>query len=275
MLPPEQYRKWTYPPPGRGWLQFGDKELNKAIDSISKEAHDAMTVRRDSMREVHDKYLERNNYFSVKAQHKAFPPAPPPSPVEHYSIADPEETRDPEEGYHSAEEGPSRTKRMLEGAKQVVKNHAWPFTRDILLPAAAEVTVGATKGTASAAVWLASKSFWTLADVLWGLNTGTDIPSDEGEGNLPLGWGDSSGSGDKLRIGNSRSRVVESEDELAKKGKGYLVEEIYKEPGWAHLFGREDSNGYTNDDVTMFRKKLGKMSQRDLAKILVQLQSGS
>lgn len=221
------------------------------------------------MREVHDKYLEKNNYFSVKPQPKALPQAPPTSPVEHYSIVD------LEDGYHSAEEGPSRTKQVLEGAKQVVKNHAWPFTRDILLPAAGEVAVEATKGTVSAAAWLASKSFWTLADVLWGLNTSTDSLSEEGEGNLPLGWGGSSGSGDNPRIGNRSSRVVEDVDELAKRGKGYLVEEIYKEPGWAHLFGREDSNGYTTDDVTMFRKKLSKMSQRDLAKILVQLKGGS
>ena len=185
MLPPEQYRKWTYPPPGNRWLQFGDKQLNQAIDSISKEAHDEMTARRESMRPVHDKYLERNNYFSINMQKSLPPPpAPPSSPVKHFSIAD------PEDGYHSAEEGPSRTKRMLEGAKHIAKEYAWPVTRDILVPAAGEVALEVTKGAASAAAWLIGKSFWSLADIIGALNR--NFPPEVGEEHLPIGWGGSS-----------------------------------------------------------------------------------
>lgn len=226
------------------------------------------------MRPVHDSYLEKNNYFSVRAPQQALPPQPPPpplSPVQHFSIADPEE----EEGYQSAEEGPSRTSKMIEGAKHVVKNHAWPFTRDILAPAAGDVAVAAAKGTASAAAWLVGKSFWSLADIIWALDRahGSDSPEEEGERYPPVGWGGSSSSGGPSPIGNGSTD--DDIDELAKRGKGYLVEEIYKRPGWAHMFGREDANGYTTDDVTMFRKKLGKMSPRDLAKVLVSLNRGS
>ena len=100
MLPPDQYRIWTYPPPGRHRVQFGDKQLNQAIDSISKEAHDTMTARREGMRQVHEKYLEKNNYFPITPLPKAFPAQPP---VEEFSMAD------PEDGYQSAEEGQSKT----------------------------------------------------------------------------------------------------------------------------------------------------------------------
>ena len=261
MLPPDQYRKWTYPPPGRQWLQFGDKQLDEAIKSISQEAHDEMTARREPMRQVHVKYLERNNYFPMTRPAQQPPSPPPSSPVEHFSIAD------PEDGYQSAEEGPSRTSRMIEGAKHVTKNYAWPFTRDILAPAAGDIAVELTKGAA----WLVGKSFWSLADIIWALNGdgGSDPPDEAGEGYPSIGWTGSSS------LGNGSYDSTDEVDELAKKGKGYLVEEIYKRPGWAHLFGREDSKGYTTDDVTLFRKRLGQMSQRDLAKVLVSLQRGS
>ena len=65
----------------------------------------------------------------------------------------------------------------------------------------------------------------------------------------------------------------ESFEDLSKRGKGYLVEEIYKQPGWARMFGREDSRGYTTDETTEFRKKLSKMSPKDLAEVLTKLKS--
>jgi len=114
MLPPEQYRKWTYPPPGNRWLQFGDKQLNQAIDSISKEAHDAMTARRESMREVHEKYLEKNNYFPVNTQQNGTAPMTRPAPVsqpsaQHFSIADPEEDAQ----HQSVDEGSQTRQKQL------------------------------------------------------------------------------------------------------------------------------------------------------------------
>ena len=39
------------------------------------------------------------------------------------------------------------------------------------------------------------------------------------------------------------------------------------------MFGREDSRGYTTDETTEFRKKLSKMSPKDLAEVLTKLKS--
>ena len=53
------------------------------------------------------------------------------------------------------------------------------------------------------------------------------------------------------------------------------MEDIYRQPGWAHLFGRTDSRGYTKDDKNEWRQKMRDMSNHDLAEILVQLKSNS
>ena len=53
------------------------------------------------------------------------------------------------------------------------------------------------------------------------------------------------------------------------------MEEIYQKPGWAHLFGRTDSQGYTKDDKNEWRKKMRDMSKEDLAKVLIELESQS
>jgi len=263
MLPPDQYRKWTYPPPGRQWVQLGDKQLDAALKSISQEAHEVMQTKREGMKEVHTSYLERNNYIPYSVGIKRIEP-PKPAPQQ-FVIAD------PDDGYKSAEEGPSKAQRMIDGAKHVTKNYAWPITRDILAPAAADVAVNVGKGAA----WLIGKSFWSLADIIWALNGSTGSPPEDGggDGSYPsIGWGGSSSSS----LGNGASSSDDPEvDELSQKGKGYLVEEIYKQPGWANFFGREDSRGYTTDETTMFRKQLGKMSQRDLAKVLINLKHKS
>ena len=291
MLPADVYRPRTYPPPGWQWPRFGDKQLDRVFASLTEEMHSNLASKHAAMRDIHKGRLEKQGLVPYNQP----PPPPPPSPVNHFSI------EDPEDGYHSAEEGrnskegPSRTSRMIEGAKHVTKNYAWPltrdvlvpaagdaavFTRDVLAPAAGDVATNLTKG----AIWLIGKSIWTAADLIWALSrdSGSYSPDTDGEGGggpIPsIGWGGSSSSaGDgHSGLGNGKSSNIDMDvDELAKKGKGYLVEEIYKRPGWAHLFGREDSKGYTTDDVTLFRKRLGKMSQRDLAKVLVQLEKES
>jgi len=83
--------------------------------------------------------------------------------------------------------------------------------------------------------------------------------------------GGGSGSGAIGWSGNSNKNREEEVDELSKKPKGYLIEQIYKKPGWARMFGREDSNGYTNDETDVFRKRLGRMKPKELAEILLRL----
>lgn len=229
--------------------------------SISQEAHSHFEAKKEEMRQVHNNRLVNLNLV----QHQAAPP-PLPRSVEHYSIAnesDGYQTAD--EGEEPQQKGPSMASRVASG----IKNHAWPFTRDILAPATGDLAVHLGTGAA----WLIGKSFWSLADIIWALNakpgdappeTGDTPPAIEGGGGYGfLGNGSSSSS----------SGVNEEEDELSKKSKGYLVEEIYKQPGWARMFGREDARGYTSGETAEFRKKLGKMSSKELAETLTALKS--
>ena len=229
--------------------------------------------KREAMRPIHRDRLEKQGLQQIALYPPTPPRPPPPTPVEQYSIAEPPE----EENYQSADEeeqpqGPSRTARALEGTKNLVKNHAWPFTRDILAPATAEATYHVTKGAA----WLLGKSIWTLADILWALNAGKEggsQPTPDDLGRPALGWGFRGGASSSSAPLPSGEGYDESYEDLSKRGKGYLVEEIYKQPGWARMFGREDSRGYTTDQTTEFRKKLGKMSPKDLADVLTKLKS--
>ena len=54
--------------------------------------------------------------------------------------------------------------------------------------------------------------------------------------------------------------------------KGFLIEEIYKRPGWAQLMGVADKSGYhSRTGSTEFAQNLKKMSRQDLAQVLVHL----
>ena len=154
---------------------------------------------------------------------------------------------------------PELFKQAIQGAGYAAKHYAYPFTRDILLPAAGDLALNLTTG----AMWLMGKSFWSLADVITAIKDGGDSDSTPQEQNprLALGWGSSS---------STKTKETELED-LSKKSKGYLIEQIYKKPGWARMFGREDANGYTNDETDIFRKRLGRMTSKELAEILLQL----
>ena len=131
MLPYEVYRPRSYPPPGRHWIGWGDPQLDRAFKGISEEARANLEQKKDAMRQMHKDRLEKQGLTPIQVP-------TPPTPVQRYSIADEPTEPPPEEGeesYHSAgeeEQGPSRTARMLEGTKHLVKNHAWPFTRTFL-----------------------------------------------------------------------------------------------------------------------------------------------
>jgi hypothetical protein len=176
-----------------------------------------------------------------------------------------------------ADEGPSRMHRLAKGIKHVAKDYAWPITRDIVAPAMGDMAVSGLTGAA----WLTGKTFWTAWDVLQALGVGGGAPSNGGsgvqalgDGSSPgaLGYGGSSSSSSSSSSGGGHEEEVKK---LSKKSKTALMEEIYKQPGWAHLFGRTDSRGYTKDDKGEWRKKMKDMSQEDLAKILVELESVS
>ena len=102
---------------------------------------------------------------------------------------------------------------------------------------------------------------WSAAELFWVLNGG--------EGEYPEGVGDrSSSSTHALTYPDEDQEEI---DRLSKKGKGFLVEELYRKPGWRKVFNQEDANGYSNDESSLFRKKLLQMSQRDLSEELVKL----
>jgi len=83
-------------------------------------------------------------------------------------------------------------------------------------------------------------------------------------------WVSSSSSSHHSLTWNSEADADEVE-RLSRKGKGFLVEELYKTKGWREVFEQEDARGYANDESALFRKKLGQMSKRDLAEVLVKL----
>ena len=276
MLPLDVYRPGTYPP-GPGWPQWGDPNLDKAFRGLSEEANANLMKKREDMRTFHTERLQKQGLQQHVLTPRRQPADQPPweSPEEFYDAEEGEPKQEgvfKEEALVPTKSGPSTTEKLVKGAKHVisegtkhfVKEYAWPATRDILLPAAADAAVGAAVGATKGAYWLLDKSVWTLIDVLWALGGSNAPPPEEDEPpHAALGWSggsSSSSSGGGLGASGPAQEGEEEADELAKKGKGYLVEEIYKQPGWARMFGREDSRGYTTDETHEFRKKLGKMS---------------
>ncbi len=153
-----------------------------------------------------------------------------------------------------SEPGPSR----LQQAGRFVRNHAWPFTRDILAPAAGDMAGALT----SAGLYLTKKAAWNLADVLFAI--GGAEGGDEGEAydqahSYPM-LGDGEDPAQEQRI-----------NELAGRGKGWLIEQIYSKPGWMSMFGVVDERGYRSNQTSEFRKKLGSMSTHELARVLMAL----
>ncbi len=192
----------------------------------------------------------RTQFFSIADQ-------PPLEEVPQAPMQDAQEDAPMEDaleepaGPEPSEPGPSRLGRF-------VRNHAWPFTRDILAPATADMAGALT----SAGLYLANKAAWNLADVLFAI--GGAEGRDEGEAydqahSYPM-LGDGEDPAQEQRI-----------NELASRGKGWLIEQIYSKPGWMEMFGVSDERGYRSNQTAEFRKKLGGMSSHELAKVLMAL----
>ena len=264
MLAATPYIPQGYPPIGKQWVQFGDPKLDEAFASISHEMHANLSQKKKDWHQMHMDRLQQQSLAPP-------PDQPPPPPPQHFKIQDPEEEgEDYQDAMSEADEGPSKMHRLAKGIKHVAKDYAWPITRDIVAPAMGDMAVSGLTGAA----WLTGKTFWTVWDVLRALGgTQSDGSSGapalgDGSSHEALGYGGSSSSSS----GGSHEEEVKK---LSKKSKTALMEEIYTKPGWAHLFGRTDSRGYTKDDKGEWRKKMKDMSQEDLAKILVELESVS
>ena len=242
-----------YPPTGSAWIQFGDKELDRAMSAISHDMQNALHQKKEQMKPMHQERLQKKGMAPMQAIEP---------PTQFYSIADqpPIEEVPQEEEMSSvpetvAEPGPSR----LQQAGRFVRNHAWPFTRDILAPATADLAGHLT----SAGLYLTSKAAWNLADVLFAI--GGAEGREEGE--------------ETSQASNSYAMIGDGEDpeqerrtnELASRGKGWLIEQIYSKPGWMGMFGISDERGYRSNQTAEFRKKLGGMSTHELAKVLIAL----
>ena len=252
MLSADIYRYgMKYPPTGAVWMQFGDKELDRAMSAISHDFQKAVHQKKEAMRPLHEEKLQK---LGLTPMHRPQP--------QFYSIADqpPLEvaTQDdaPQEEVATtevSEPGPSR----LQQAGSFVRNHAWPFTRDILGPATADLASHLTK----AGLYLAGKTAWNLADVMFAIGGAEGEESEEvpPTRSYPM-LGDGEDPAQEQRI-----------NELAGRGKGWLIEQIYSKPGWLQMFGLADEKGYRGNQTAEFRKKLGGMATHELAKILVAL----
>jgi len=260
MQPVPAYHPENYPPHGEQWPHFGDPQLDKALASISAEAHTALVKKRVENQPMH---MERLQYHNLA----------PRASVTHVGAAEqPMGETQSDSGFVSAgdaqgeqeEEEPPQSsgiRRMASGIGHVVRNYVYPATRDIIAPAMADAAVHGAKGL----IWLTGKSAWTAAQLFWVLSGG--------EGSFPVGDEPPSGSSSSSQHSltwNSEADADEVE-RLSKKGKGFLVEELYRTKGWRKVFEQEDARGYANDESALFRKKLGQMSKRDLAEVLVKL----
>jgi len=253
MLSADIYRYgMKYPPTGSAWMQFGDKELDRAMSAISQDIQRALHQKKEAMRPMHEEKLQKLGHTPVHQPQPQF-----------YSIADqpplevaPEEEVPQEQVAPTPdmpEPGPSR----LQQAGRFVQNFAWPITRDILGPATLDLAGHLTK----AGLYLAGKTAWSLADVMFAIG-GAEGEESEGapaEQSYPM-LGDGEDPAQEQRI-----------NELAGKGKGWLIEQIYSKPGWLEALGLSNERGYRSTETADFRKKLAAMSTHELGKILVAL----
>ena len=261
MLSATPYKEQGYPPRGRQRPRFGDPKLDEAMASISQEMHSNLTQKKLDWRQIHMDHLKQMGLSPAIAD---APRSAPRGPMR-YQMDDNSETEEYQDAMETPEmEAPSKMQRMARGASRVAKDYVWPVTRDIVAPAMGDMAMGGLSGAA----WLTGKAFWTVFDVLQAL--GVETPPDEDGGTPSIGYDDPHGALGNGASSSSNPREEEVE-RLSKKSKTALMEEIYKKPGWASLFGRTDSKGYTKDDKGTWRQKMRDMSQRDLAEVLVQL----
>ena len=186
-----------------------------------------------------------------------------------YSIADQppteEEPLEYQEAVEDMEEGPTQTQpeqpSRMQQAGRFVRNHAWPFTRDILAPATMDLAGTVAGSLTNAGIYLTKKAAWNLADVLFAIGGAEGGEEEEAPSyNSYAMLGDGEDPAEEQKI-----------NELAAKGKGWLIEQIYTKPGWMQMFGVADERGYRGSQTAEFRKKLGGMSNHELAKVLMAL----
>jgi len=262
MQPVPPYRPENYPPHGGQWPRFGDPQLDQALASISAEAHAALLKKRAMDQPMH---MDRLQYHGLAPKAAPMPIEPPVAEPEQPMGMPEQPTETPSDPAYMSigdEEGasqPSGIRRMASGIGNIVSNYMYPATRDIIAPAMADAAVHGAKGL----IWLTAKSAWTAAQLFWVLSGG--------EGAFPESVGDSSSSGQQALTYDPDAADADEVERLSKKGKGFLVEELYRTEGWRKVFQQEDAKGYANDESVLFRKQLGKMSKRDLAEVLVKL----
>jgi hypothetical protein len=254
MLAADVYRYGQkYPPTGSAWMQFGDNELDRAMSSLSHDIQKALHQRKEVMKPLHQERLQKMGLAPMAIEPR----------TQFYSIADQPPLEEPQEAMEAALEtpapsAPSAGPSRLEQAGRFVRNYAWPITRDILGPATADMA-GALTG---AGIYLTKKAAWNLADVLFA-----------------IGGAEAGEEGEEAAQAHSYPMLADGADpaqeqrvnELAGRGKGWLIEQIYSKPGWMEMFGVVDERGYRNGQTAEFRRKLGSMSTNELAKVLMAL----
>ena len=158
MLKRDIYRPYTYPPPGDKWIPWGDKQLDLAFAGATKNmsADKQREQRQEELRKMHRDRLDKMGLTTIKyVPHYNIADGPDQPAIEDYQSAAGEE-EEVEEYFPIEDEPPpppSTTSKIASGAKHVVKNYAWPFTRDILGPAALDTAVATGRLSAEAA-WL-------------------------------------------------------------------------------------------------------------------------
>jgi hypothetical protein len=229
------------------------------MSSLSQDIHQVLHQKREAMKPLHQERLQQRGLAPMQAiaprtQFYSIADQPPVEEAPALEEAPMEDALEEPAGPGPSEPGPSR----LQQAGRFVRNYAWPITRDILAPAAGDMAGALT----SAGLYLTKKAAWNLADVLFAI--GGAEGGDEGEAydqahSHPM-LGDGEDPAQEQRI-----------NELASRGKGWLIEQIYSKPGWMQMFGVVDERGYRSNQTSEFRKKLGGMSSHELAKVLMAL----
>ena len=224
------------------------------VESLPHDIQKALHQRKEVMKPLHQERLQKMGLAPMAIEPR----------TQFYSIADQPPLEEPQEATEAALEtpaagpAPSAGPSRLEQAGRFVRNYAWPITRDILGPATADMA-GALTG---AGIYLTKKAAWNLADVLFA-----------------IGGAEAGEEGEEAAQAHSYPMLADGADpaqeqrvnELAGRGKGWLIEQIYSKPGWMEMFGVVDERGYRNGQTAEFRRKLIGMSTHELAKVLMAL----
>jgi hypothetical protein len=166
---------------------------------------------------------------------------------------------EPETSSKPAEES-MRLRGLVRGVGNVASNYVYPAMRDYVVPAMGDVAHTTLTQVFPSVARLVFNTTWVLADVLFAIRE--------------LGVGGDTHQALNDESSSSSSSKTKAADYMKQyPNKGSLVEEIYKRPGWGRLMGVAEENGYHSSDTGAFRIRLSKMSKKDLAEVLVSLDS--